>query len=42
MGANTKANHANNGIFKAKEWVTTCRNKEQDLTFAAAGATGND
>ena len=27
MGVSINANHANNGIFKAKEWVTSCHNK---------------
>ena len=33
-----KAYHADNGIFKAKEWVEACQNQNQPLTFAAVGA----
>ena len=37
-GVITHAYHADNGIFKAREWVMACRAKEQGLTFAAVGA----
>jgi hypothetical protein len=30
--------HADNGIFKAKEWVQACHQKDQGLTFAGVGA----
>ena len=33
-----KAYHADNGIFKAKEWVQACYDARQQLTFAAVGA----
>ena len=33
-----KAYHADNGIFKAKEWVQACHDARQQLTFAAVGA----
>ena len=33
-----KAYHADNGIFKAKEWVQACHDACQQLTFAAVGA----
>ena len=33
-----KAYHADNGIFKAKEWVQPCHDACQQLTFAAVGA----
>ena len=32
------AYHADNGIFKAKEWVQACYDARQQLTFAAVGA----
>ena len=37
-GVVTHAYHADNGIFKANGWVQACRQKEQNLTFAAVGA----
>ena len=37
-GLSTKAYHADNGIFKAKEWVKACSDAEQPLTFAGDGA----
>ena len=33
-----QAYHADNGIFKAKEWVQACHNARQQLTFVAVGA----
>ena len=33
-----KAYHADNSIFKAKEWVQACHEARQQLTFAAVGA----
>ena len=33
-----KAYHADNGIFKVKEWVQACHNAHQQLTFAVVGA----
>ena len=33
-----QADHAINGIFKAKEWVQACHEARQQLTFAAVGA----
>ena len=33
-----QAYHADNGIFKAKEWVQACHNARQQLTFAVVGA----
>jgi hypothetical protein len=33
-----KAYHANNGIFKANDWVKECRDKRQPLTFAGVNA----
>ena len=33
-----KAYHADNGIFKAKEWVQACHDAREQLTFAAVGA----
>ena len=32
------AYHADNGIFKAKEWVQACHDARQQLPFAAVGA----
>ena len=33
-----KAYHADNGIFKAKEWVQACHDARQQLTFTVVGA----
>ena len=32
------AYHADNGIFKAREWVENCHQSQQGLTFAGVGA----
>ena len=32
------AYHADNGIFKAQEWVENCHQLQQGLTFAGVGA----
>ena len=32
------AYHADNGIFKAREWVDNCHQSQQGLTFAGVGA----
>ena len=32
------AYHADNGIFKAREWVENCHQLQQGLTFAGVGA----
>ena len=37
-GITIQAYHADNGIFKAREWVEACEAKGQALTFAAVGA----
>ena len=38
MGVTVRSYHADNGIFKAKEWVNNYALKQQRLTFAAVGA----
>ena len=37
QGVTIQAYHADNGIFKAKEWVQACHDAQQPLTFAAVG-----
>ena len=37
-GVRILAYHADNGIFKANEWVRDCHHHRQNLTFAAVGA----
>lgn len=37
-GVTVRHYHADNGIFKAKEWVNACEKQGQGLTFAAVGA----
>ena len=37
-GVKIQAYHADNGIFKARDWVEACQKKNQPLTFAAVGA----
>ena len=32
------AYHADNGIFKAREWVENCHQLQQGLTFTGVGA----
>ena len=37
-GVTVRAYHADNGIFKAKEWVDECNKHGQPLTFAGVNA----
>jgi transposase InsO family protein len=37
-GVRIRAYHADNGIFKAKQWVLACREKGQNLSFAGVNA----
>ena len=37
-GVTIRAYHADNGIFRANQWVNDCRRQHQNLTFAAVGA----
>ncbi len=37
-GVNIRAYHADNGIFKAHDWVVECIRSNQPLTFAGVGA----
>ena len=36
-GLTIQAYHADNGIFKAKEWVQACHDAQQSLTFTVVG-----
>jgi hypothetical protein len=38
MGIKIENYHADNGIFKAHEWVTACKNEGQGLSFAGVNA----
>ena len=38
QGVRVQAYHADNRIFKAKNWVEECRQRKQDLTFAGVHA----
>eukprot|EP00978_Attheya_sp_CCMP212_P030428 scaffold111925_cov48-Attheya_sp.AAC.1 len=37
-GIMIRAYHADNGVFRANDWVAACRGQAQALTFAAVGA----
>ena len=37
-GVMVKHYHADNGIFRAKEWVADCHSRRQSLSYAAVGA----
>ena len=37
-GVHVRAYHADNGIFRANEWVRACHEQRQPLTFASVGA----
>ena len=37
-GITVRGYHADNGVFKASEWVMDCRSKHQDLIFAGVNA----
>ena len=38
MGVKIQSYHANNGVFKAKQWVENCHKKQQELSFVGVGA----
>ena len=38
QGVKVRGYHADNGVFKASEWVSDCRLKHQGLTFAGVNA----
>ena len=37
-GVKVKAYHADNGVFRAHDWVRACRDNQQPLTFAGVNA----
>ena len=41
-GIKVRGYHADNGIFKAKDWVNDCKVKQQSLTFTGVNVHHNN